>query len=710
MSNDESLSSKILSNVDIIADIYKIVKDSGLKATSSAEVKRVENSTTIIKANIPGVNRFSANCRRPGLNANTQCRTSNYYTIKYDANDMTIVGGASLNIYDYLLRELKGRRSISALEDYIKKRTSDIDVVWWPRSVTNPAGNSIDREIVTSTSPAIAKLVDEFIKQLIIHFEENKEMLQTKLKQIIPNSTDSDTLNIEVGGDFYTERKAYHNYKSGTYTVVIKFKIKSHEFKICEILVHDSGASQQFDENGLEIKDLRYMTTDPMFCSPVQSSPKAISYQNVNGFDIAVPNILAFVKQQMLAFSNLITNNKDREGKWNFKGFINFKRVVFIKILLQSIKTDDENNKGDLLEVFKTTNTSYPSSTVKDIESIEDKNIKRLYPKILELCENYNASSDPIISELCTKAENIVKIDESNVKWISDTTSELVKIRDRLHQKYKAGLNSSSRRAYSDLERTAEHNRFTVQGLTPNQVKNHPFYKENIIKQLLNQERNIDRDVEITQVAARARKEAAKQEAALKKAAAPSQNFRKDAQPAVISQNKRAALLPPPHSAISMKPTFSSVPFTMGHQGPLSPPPPPPPPRWPQPFPPVSAYSERSPSGVIVHYTPDNIPWYVTPTNQIVMKNPYTGLYEVIGQMVVVQPLQPPMARRDSSYYFPPPPPPPGSGYGGPPPGSGYGGPGSRRRGGDYEQPLETNRNNVTHKNRKRNNFTKKRL
>jgi hypothetical protein len=405
MNSEEELSSNILSNVDIVADIYKIVKQCGINATLNAEVIKLEKDTTIIRADVPGLNRITANCRRPGSNPLTECRKSTSYRIKYDANDMVVVGGSALNIYDFLLKELKGRYKISALESYIKKKTSDIDIVWWPRSVTNASKNIIDKEIVTSSSPAIAKLVDELIRQLIIQFEENKKMIQSKLRSIIPKLTNTDILNIEIGGDLYGVNKAYHNYRSGTYTITIQFSIKGYKLKICEILVHDSGASQQYNEDGLEISDLRYMTNDVMFCSPVQSSSKSILYQTINGVDIGVPNILAFVRQQMLAFSNLIRNNKDRYGKWNFKGFINYKRVEFIKLLLKNITSNNGKNNIELLEIFKTTNRGYPLLIIQNIDSITEYNIKTLYSNILELCKNYNILSDTIINELCKKAK-----------------------------------------------------------------------------------------------------------------------------------------------------------------------------------------------------------------------------------------------------------------------------------------------------------------
>ena len=111
MDANEIISSKILSNVEIIADIYKIVKDAGLAATNQRSVLESHNDVCVIKANQPNTTRFSP------------CRKSNDYFIEYDANDITIVGGAALNVYDYMIGSFKERRDLGALDSYIKKRT-----------------------------------------------------------------------------------------------------------------------------------------------------------------------------------------------------------------------------------------------------------------------------------------------------------------------------------------------------------------------------------------------------------------------------------------------------------------------------------------------------------------------------------------------------------------------------------------------------------
>jgi len=86
MNANEIISSKILSDVEIIADIYSIVKAAGLAATNDKEVKSLQKEVCTIKPDIMDVIRFS------------KCKPStNSYSIEYDANDIMIVGGAALN-------------------------------------------------------------------------------------------------------------------------------------------------------------------------------------------------------------------------------------------------------------------------------------------------------------------------------------------------------------------------------------------------------------------------------------------------------------------------------------------------------------------------------------------------------------------------------------------------------------------------------------
>lgn len=374
MNANEIISSKILSDVEIIADIYSIVKAAGLAATNDKEVKSLQKEVCTIKPDIMDVIRFS------------KCKPStNSYSIEYDANDIMIVGGAALNVYDYKLREFKERRRLGALETYIKKKTSDIDIVWWPRKASNT-------DIIISTSTAIIELVRVFKEKLQEKLNEASKELELKIKRYITNASNADKLKIDVSS---IETRVV-----GVFNITIIFQIKEKILKICDIVIHDSGASQRYDPDGNQINYVTYMNFDPLYCNPMPGLPNSIKYLTVNGIDIAVPNIESFVKQQMLAFDNLIRLNE-------VKGFNNYKRVEFIKQLLSSFVNLE--NSSDFLEVFGTDSQEILSYYIYIINKRVNESINKLDTQIIGICKTTNTSTDKIVEELCTKARQLLK-------------------------------------------------------------------------------------------------------------------------------------------------------------------------------------------------------------------------------------------------------------------------------------------------------------
>jgi len=379
MDANEIISSKILSDVEIIADIYKIIKDAGLEATKNKEVKSLQKEVCTIKPNKVDITRFSP-CKK----------STNSYSIEYDANDIMIVGGAALNVYDHKLRAFKERRGLGALEDYIKKKTSDIDIVWWPRKANNT-------EIIISKSTAIIELVRVFEVELQEKLNKASKELELKIKPYITNASNVDELKIYVN--------SFQTRPAGVFNITITFQIKNKLLKICDISIHDGGAGQKLDENGSQINYVQVMSKDPMYSNPAPGSTNSIKYLTVNGIDIAVPNIESFVKQQMLAFDNLIRQNE-------VKGFINYKRVEFIKQLLSSFNLNNGNNSSDLLEVFGTDSREILSQNIDIINERVIESVNKLDTQIIGICETINTpslESDKIIAELCTFAHQLIK-------------------------------------------------------------------------------------------------------------------------------------------------------------------------------------------------------------------------------------------------------------------------------------------------------------
>ena len=118
MDSNETLSSEILSHVEIIGDVYGIVKKAAIAASEKTGLapksKEKPKKTCIIMPNEVGIMRDAK-----------VCLETTKFPITYDPNHLTIVGGAALNIYDYKLADLKKRRSLGELKEYIKKKLKD---------------------------------------------------------------------------------------------------------------------------------------------------------------------------------------------------------------------------------------------------------------------------------------------------------------------------------------------------------------------------------------------------------------------------------------------------------------------------------------------------------------------------------------------------------------------------------------------------------
>lgn len=452
MNSNEAISSTILSNVDIIADIFNIIKQAGDKTVSDSTVKSASSDVCIVKPYQHGVTRMSGRCVK-----------ADGYSISYNTNDIMIVGGAALNVYDYKLKELKERRGLAALETYIKKKTSDIDIVWWPRPST-------DKEIITSQSGAIIQLVLVFKAQLIELLNEHRRALEDKIKPYIPSSSNSDSLNITI--DVIPTRPA------GVININIIFEIKGLRLKMCDVIIHDSGSSQRYDSDGNEITDVRFMVDDPVFCTSQKGYSNSITYLTVNDITIAVPNIQAFVIQQMLAFDNLIRFKQT-------KAFINYKRVEFIRKILSNFHLNDPNNKqnySELLEVFGSNSQDYPSRIINGLNRRVDASIFKNFKDILELCETVNKTKDPIIDELCTKATIVAETPKFNKvvmnKYVADEQKRLEELAVIARGKYKTAPLSEFRRAYDDIQRRLDNRRHKLTRMEPTELLKYKEYYE----------------------------------------------------------------------------------------------------------------------------------------------------------------------------------------------------------------------------------------
>ena len=100
--------------------------------------------------------------RRRNHNRNN-ARTIDYF-VEYHPADIYVYGGCALTLYDIALRGLKEKHKLNALEKRVRRKTTDIDLVWFPRVPEVLFGTG---QMVTSQSPAIKAMVLRILLRLV---------------------------------------------------------------------------------------------------------------------------------------------------------------------------------------------------------------------------------------------------------------------------------------------------------------------------------------------------------------------------------------------------------------------------------------------------------------------------------------------------------------------------------------------------------------
>jgi len=440
MDPNETLSSEILSHVEIIGDIYRIVKQAGINASEKTGLapknKEKTKKTCVIMPNEVGIMRDAK-----------VCLETTKFPITYDPNHLTIVGGAALNIYDYKLADLKKRRSLGELKEYVKKKTSDIDINWWPVVPRHDM-------VVIISSEVIAQLATSFYEELQNQFNDHVPMLLERIKPFIPGITPADKLQISVSRRL--------TFIAGVYNYTITFVIKNKILKICDINLHDAGSGQQYDKHGQEIRELRPMTDDPTYCNPNPSHVYSIRYLTIGNEYVAVPNIVSFVNQQLFAFENMLRSNKTD------KALVNYRRVEFIDNVLSSLKLHDPKNRRnyeDIQEVFATDNTEYVESIIQLIRSSVQLSLTNHLTQIVKLCMTNQKKPNPSMSDLC---EHVYQIIDSYRLSQSKLYDALIASIDK---KKKITRSMLFRRAYDTQLTAIQHKREQIlHGMTMDEV------------------------------------------------------------------------------------------------------------------------------------------------------------------------------------------------------------------------------------------------
>lgn len=242
--NTEKQSREIKLNPETVSEIYNIVKAAAAITVKSDNVKAMANKTCVIKLNdIATKDGNKIYYLRDANRITTKCSDSSIYKIQYDPNDLTIVGGSSIILYDNKISKLVERKqreevlTVQKLYKYTSKKAADIDIIWWPHIILKDI-------LITSSSPAIIELVNEFTKQLKYKFKENKN----KLNDVLKKSNDKDINLIDINVLYNPYGYMHSHFKiGGSHNIGIEFNIDGMLVKVVDIIIHDSGASQEYD-------------------------------------------------------------------------------------------------------------------------------------------------------------------------------------------------------------------------------------------------------------------------------------------------------------------------------------------------------------------------------------------------------------------------------------------------------------------------------
>jgi hypothetical protein len=262
---------------------------------------------------------------------NSKFRTIDYF-VEYNPKDIYVYGGCALTLYDIALHGLKRKHGLNALEMRVRRKTTDIDLVWFPRvpDVLVRTGH-----MVTSQSPAIKAMVSR-VKE---YLTTNRSGYQRELQGLFREKL-GDRYTIDSVDGFSIDHK--HMIKAGVHSIEISCDVNGMTLKLCEMSIHDSGSSQQYNENHKKIPFLQPMTEDPIYCPPNE-----MVHVHIHNKKILVPNIILYCKQQLFIVGNKLRSEDFRTPNKTAldyeKALGSFYRVAFVLYLLESLKQNQRN-------------------------------------------------------------------------------------------------------------------------------------------------------------------------------------------------------------------------------------------------------------------------------------------------------------------------------------------------------------------------------
>lgn len=242
--------------------------------------------------------------------------------VEYIPDDITIYGGSAVTLYDSHLRLMNERAfspssfKLQSPYDITRRRTEDIDMVWWPR-VSAPKG-----ELFLSDSKGLKALVDAFEAALM-------EPVANLFKYIFaPNGSD------EVRPAIDTK----YIPGLGVYQLIITLKIGSESYKISEISIHDGRQSQDPTRLSGMSENIYFTRANANAPQYAQSFMLEFPFKDVikgELFTVRVPQMSHFIEQQIYAMQQFLNNPRTTDK------FVKlWKRMFYLYLLFDHVKVN----------------------------------------------------------------------------------------------------------------------------------------------------------------------------------------------------------------------------------------------------------------------------------------------------------------------------------------------------------------------------------
>ena len=431
------MAAHVLSRVENIIYLTGLINSAAnntMNDIAKLGVNSRKNQTHILKAPLEsqqGIHQAGITRHQAGITRRQAGITTDTYRILYNPVDITLIGGSVLSIYDHLLPASKAQHDIKPLQSYMQRRTTDIDMVWWPTIKLNDESafmqTKSDKErkdmcktfvyekqphIVISTSPAIMTVADVFEEQLRTVFQESLPTIQTNvlialLENAVPIQVQSFSIDVSRKSQAIT----------GTHTMIVSITVNGIKMdELCQISLHDGGSSQLNNRDGERNTQLEHMTRDPVYCTVKNAYLIKLKEMNIHVpyvHTIRIPSVLDFVEQQMFAFGNNLLPMMVESGTVQHvlhhkqherytKAFVHFKRAYYLKLVMHSFNAseyvhDEKNLAND--NTFLARHLSHPT-LLHDLEEVIECRMRTFAPHIQMAREVVGPQHDPLLHPL----------------------------------------------------------------------------------------------------------------------------------------------------------------------------------------------------------------------------------------------------------------------------------------------------------------------